>query len=393
MAGVDPRAKWDILWKRIKSLFRDEKKRRHASRDCVTNEVAELQRLRERLSIDPDPDLLPELTRLEAAVRKREREDAIAWKRRSRVKWLSVGDAPSHFFFAQLRAKHINETICCIKKEDGSSITDEKEIIRETEQYFRELFTRDEDIQRNDEERQEILQLLPRKLSSVAAADMDRIPDLAEVESVVKGLPSDKAPGLDGLTSEVLKACWSWVSVTCLELVQAFWKDGVLTISAVRGVLCLIPKGGDLDFLRNWRPITMLNLVYKIISKLLANRLKPLMGLLIDSQQSGFIAGRSIVDNLLIFRIAKEHALRKNLQAILLMVDFMKAFDRLDHIFLRDTLRALGFSEFFIMLVMVLVSGGASKIHVNGMFSEEFNLDRGVRQGCPLASLLFALSS
>lgn len=85
------------------------------------------------------------------------------------------------------------------------------------------------------------------------------------------------------------------------------------------------------------------------------------------------------MDNLLTFRVAKEFSRKKKLQAILLMVDFMKAFDRLDHVFLRDTLHALGFSKSFIMLVMGLVYGGASKIHVNGLFSKDFNLDRGVK--------------
>lgn len=217
----------------------------------------------------------------------------------------------------------------------------------------------------------------------MVAIDLDWVLDLAEVESVVKGLPSDKALGLDGLTSEVLKACWEWVSITYLELVREFWRDGTLMSAVVRGVLCLTPKGGDLDFLRNWHPITMLNLAYKIIRKIIANRLKSLMPSLIDSQKLGFIIGRSIMDNLLTYRIAKEFATKKKVSAILLMVDFMKAFNHLDHISLYDTLRAMKFSEVFIKLVMGLVSGGASKIHVNGLFSDEFSLDRGVRQGCP----------
>lgn len=137
----------------------------------------------------------------------------------------------------------------------------------------------------------------------------------------------------------------------------------------------------------------MLNLVYKIISKLIANKMKLAMPQLIDSQQIGFIAGRNIVDNILTFKVAKEFAQKKKLLAILLMMDFMKAFDQLDHVFIYDILHALGFIEFFIHLIMGLVRGGASKIHVNGLFLGEFSLDQGVRQGCPMSSLLFALSS
>lgn len=111
----------------------------------------------------------------------------------------------------------------------------------------------------------------------------------------MRDLPNDKALGLDGLTSEVLKACWSWVNETLLDLVRAFWQDGNITVVVARGVLCLIPKGGDLDFLRSWHPIMMLNLVYKITNKLITNRLKRLMGLLVDNQQLGFVLGKTLL--------------------------------------------------------------------------------------------------
>lgn len=80
------------------------------------------------------------------------------------------------------------------------------------------------------------------------------------------------------------------------------------------------------------------------------------------------------------------------LEAIFIMWDFMKAYDQLDHAFISDTLLALGFNEIFVSLVKGLVCAGTLKVHMNGLFLQEFSLDRGARQGCSLASLLYALT-
>lgn len=93
--------------------------------------------------------------------------------------------------------------------------------------------------------------------------------------------PGNKAPGLDGLPAGVLKKCWCWLK-ECVEVIQSFWNDGILTLNTLRGVIRLIPKKGDLTKLNNWRPITLMSLLYKIVSKILANRLKQYMSKLVD---------------------------------------------------------------------------------------------------------------
>lgn len=118
-----------------------------------STEVREIQSLRERLAIQHDLNLVHNLSMLEAIVWARERCDAIAWCHHSRVRWLSIGDAPSYYFFAQMRVKWENETIRCIKREDGSLVEDEGEIIWEVGTYYVEIFTKDPLIQENVDER------------------------------------------------------------------------------------------------------------------------------------------------------------------------------------------------------------------------------------------------
>lgn len=89
----------------------------------------------------------------------------------------------------------------------------------------------------------------------------------------------------------------------------------------------------------------LLNLIYKILSKILACRFKPMMELLVDSKQRCFISGKNIIDNILAFRLGKELTIKKKLHAIFIMWNFMKAYDCLDHTFICDTLLALGFNK------------------------------------------------
>lgn len=136
-----------------------------------------------------------------------------------------------------------------------------------------------------------------------------------------------------------------------------------------------------------------MSLLYKVINKLIANGLKHFMNKLVDLQQTRFIARRKILDNILAFHVGREFVRWKKLLIIFLMLDFQKAYDRLAHIFIWETLRVMGFSDLFVSLVQGLMSDGSSKIHTNGLFLREVNLLRGVRQGCPLAPLLFALTT
>lgn len=123
----------------------------------------------------------------------------------------------------------------------------------------------------------------------------------------------------------------------------------------------------------------MLTLIYKIISKLLATRFKPFLPSLVDAEKTGFVNGRHILDNILAYKVGREFSRIKRFLAFLLKVDFLKAYDRLDHFFLWEVLRALGFSEFFITSVKGLVCNDTLKLHLNGLFTEDFLLEKGVR--------------
>ena len=128
-----------------------------------------------------------------------------------------------------------------------------------------------------------------------------------------------------------------------------------------------------------------------MISKLQANCLKCILPELIDIQQTGFIQGRSIQDNILTLNLVQEKAIREKKPIAMLQIDFKRGYDRVDHHYIWEVMRKFGFAEDYIKLVQGLVEGGTAKAHFNGLFTGRFQLARGVRQRCPLAPLLYSL--
>lgn len=137
----------------------------------------------------------------------------------------------------------------------------------------------------------------------------------------------------------------------------------------------------------------MLTITEKIIAKILANRIKVIANRIVYSQQTGFLPGRDIMDNLLTFRLAQDLSKLHKKPLLYLKLDFMKAYDRVSHSFLWGVLQALGFCEKSIMFIKGLVTRAQSKVHVNGSLTPDIDIGRGVRQGCPISSLLFTFTT
>ena len=161
------------------------------------------------------------------------------------------------------------------------------------------------------------------------------------------------------------------------------------------GILTLIPKPkppAELVYIKNWRPITLLNIDYKIFTHVIKNRILRSLPHIISNVQSGFQAGKSACDNLILMYLALEHFINNpEEEALLLQVDFEKAFDSVEHKFLFETLDFLGFGESLIRLVKVAFHGCMDYANINGHLSEPIYISRGLHQGSPLSPILFLL--
>jgi hypothetical protein len=154
----------------------------------------------------------------------------------------------------------------------------------------------------------------------------------------------------------------------------------------------MLPKANkDTSLEDNWRPISLLNTDYKIISKVIANRIKKVLPLIIDSSQAGFVKGRNIHDNIRLLFQLFEDLENKPHEALLFFTDFKKAFDTLNHDFLFDTLKHFNFDQSIINWVKLFYKDAKSCVINNGHISPFFSIKKGVRQGCPLSPYLFIL--
>lgn len=210
----------------------------------------------------------------------------------------------------------------------------------------------------------------------------------------MKELPNNKSPGSDGLPIEIYKMFWNQLGNLYLQAILEAKKEGKLYIAARRGIITLIPKKErDLLELANWRPITLLTCDYKILAKTFANRIKTVLPQIIHTDQTGFMKGRHIFDNIRKTIEIVEHAFEHQKPYLIMNVDYQKCFDLLEHTAIWGGLRYFGFGENFIEWIQLLYKEMTLSVINNGHFTEEFRVERSVLQGSPLAAYLFLINS
>lgn len=213
-----------------------------------------------------------------------------------------------------------------------------------------------------------------------------------ELQTVVRSLNPNHIPGLDGFNGAFYRATWSTIANDLLAIVNNFLRSGRLLAQVNHTLLCLVPKMPIPASVDNYCPITLCNVLYRIISKILANRLKPLLPNLIDFNQSAFINGRRITDSILL-----AHELCHNLHTsqgqarMCLKLDLCKAFDTLNRHFLCNTPQCLGFHDKWVGWIQECMSPTFSLL-INGECSAPFHSSNGVHQGDPISPYLSVIA-
>jgi hypothetical protein len=205
---------------------------------------------------------------------------------------------------------------------------------------------------------------------------------------------SNATPGPDGLNAAFYKATWNWSKQDVHQLVSDFYTNSTLPSELNRTFITLIPKKHNPVLPQDFRPIGLCNVVYKIISKTLADRIKPHLPAYISQSRSAFIAGRHISSNVILTQeLIHSFKLKSwTSQAFLLKIDLAKAFDRLEWSFISQALTRIGFNSHFINLIYTCISTPSLSILINQEPTPYFYPQRGLRQGCPLSPYLFVIA-
>ncbi|KAL2252021.1 UNVERIFIED_CONTAM: hypothetical protein Sindi_2324400, partial [Sesamum indicum] len=295
--------------------------------------------------------------------------EQIMLQQRAKMQWMKDGDQCSRVFFRKIAQRRVRRRILQINDENGFTHTDLGEIAHEFVSYY-----------------QNLLGGTRRRLS----VDI-RYLRLWARHSVFD-IADDKAPGPDGYSSRFFKAAWPVVGEEVTRAVLDFFSTGKLLKQVNSTILALIPKVHTPMSVNDFRPISCCNVLYKIIAKLLVQKISVLLDKIVSPCQTAFIPGRSIGDNIM---LAQELFSRYNQMRLpprcALKVDIRKAYDTVEWDFLLAVLQLFGFPPTFTRWIEECVSTTSFSIGLNGKPHGFFAGARGLRQGDPLSPYLFVL--
>ena len=307
---------------------------------------------------------------------------------RSRIQFYEDNEQPSSFYARKERSRAENKFISALYNDDGDIVSDIDSIKNTCHSFYTTLFGHE-------------------AIDPVWVGNFCRgVPTLPEEEArlcegfltydecwqAIQGMANNKSPGLDGLPKEFYHRFFPLIGHHFVEMVNWSFVLGELPASQRTSIITLLCKNKDKKFsLKAWRPISLLNVDYKIISKSMCNRLKKVLDSIISPDQTCSVPGRSITDNIHLLRNVIDYADSKNLECAFLSLDQEKAFDRVSHEYMFSVLEAYGFGPSFVSWVRLLYTQVQSKVLVNGFQTESFSVTRSVRQGCSLSPLLFIL--
>jgi hypothetical protein len=231
------------------------------------------------------------------------------------------------------------------------------------------------------------------KLDNLDCAVMDKHFSLEEIKETIDHMEKNKAPGPDGFPIEFFQSCWEIIKFDILQVFNDLFDHKIDLDRINYGVVTLIPKSDDADVIQKFRPICLLQVFFKIVTKTLTVRANPVMNKLLLPCQTTFIKGRFITDGVMLLQeVLREEKYRKN-QGVVLKIDFEKAYDKVNWRFLFDCCKQKGFSSNWLTWIKKVVAGGTLSVKVNDTVGPYFTSHKGVRQGDPFAPFLFNMAA
>ena len=385
-----------LYWEMIKMEIRAftiafSKKKAKRKRDEESILLSEMMRLQTNLQASYSDSLKTELERIKSKLSKIAGIKTRGTIVRSRARWYEHGERNSKYFYNLEKRNQKKKHITSLVNNDGDKITSPKDILEEEERFFKGIYT-SRNMDPNCPTFNEFFET-ENALSEEIAKTCEGVMSIHECELALKTMENNKTPGTDGLTPEFYRYFWNLLGSIMVSSFNYAFRNGTLSISQRQGIISLIPKKKkNAEYLKNWRPVSLLNVDYKIATKTIALRLEKILPNLIHPCQSGYVKGRFIGESIRLIADTMHFTKAKNIPGVAVFLDFEKAFDSVEWNFIQKCLETFNFGLDLRQWIKVFHTDISSCVLNNGYASKHFRLERGVRQGCPLSGTLFVIA-
>lgn len=386
--------KWDVIKMEIRSYtIQYSKRKAKTERDKENQLLIKLNKLQEKLSSSKNNHiLLNEYYALKAKLDKFLNTKIKGTIVRSKARWYENGEKNSKYFLNLEKRNFLRKKISKLKLSNGEETEDPNTILAEGKMFYKNLYS-SRNVDPNKPEFDVFFNnILLTPLSEELSKKCEGMLTEQECLQALKNMDNGKSPGSDGFTSEFYKFFWEHINQDVVASINYGFEKRQLSICQRRGIITLVPKKNKpTNLLGNLRPISLLNTDYKIATKAIAKRLESVLPLMINADQTGYIKGRYIGENVRLISDIISYTATKNLPGLAVFLDFEKAFDSMEWNFLTKVLDKYNFGPDFKNWIETFYCNVTSCVTNNGFASDFFLLERGVRQGCPLSGMLFVL--
>ena len=307
---------------------------------------------------------------------------------RSRARWLEFGEKSNKYFLQLEKTKGKKKEIDCIEI-NGNIIKDDDKVLTQIHDFYSKLYEKECMI--SSEFKDYLANLNFNVLSEDEANVCEGKLTENECWHALKSMNLNKSPGCDGLSVEFYRCFWGDIKHMVTDSLNAGFDKGELSCTQSQAIVTLLYKKGNKNHLDNWRPISLLNIDYKLVARVLTFRLKKVIHSIVSEDQFGFMKDRSAAECIRLVQDIIDYCQHTDTPGVVMSLDFKKGFDTIDHNFLFNLLQELKFKADFIRWIKTLYRNANGRIINCGWISENFSIERGVRQGCPLSALLFII--